>query len=87
LGRRRRLYIDRRGAPNRRLVNETEVIAALARFVVQPVSLDGATLADLAALFADAELVVAPHGAGLANIVFAPHDCRVVELLPDRYAN
>jgi capsular polysaccharide biosynthesis protein len=86
-GPRRRLYIDRRAAPNRVLANENEVIAALARFGVVPVALEGRTLESQAALFADAELIVAPHGAGLANIVFAPRDCRVVELLPNAYAN
>jgi len=87
LGSRRRLYIDRRAAPNRVLANEAEVIAGLARFGVTPVALEGRGFAEQAALFADAELVVAPHGAGLANIVFAPRDCGVVELLPDAYAN
>jgi capsular polysaccharide biosynthesis protein len=83
----RRLYIDRRGAANRRLGNEGDVIASLARFGVVPVVLEALSLADQAALFADAELVVAPHGAGLTNIVFAPRDCRIVELLPNAYAN
>ncbi len=62
-------------------------IANLARFGVEPVVLEGRSLGDQAALFADAELVVAPHGAGLTNLVFAPRDCRVVELLSDAYAN
>lgn len=87
LGPRRRLYIDRRGASNRVLANEGEVIAALARFGVEAVALEGLGLAEQAALFADAELVVAPHGAGLVNLVFAPRDCRIVELLSDAYAN
>ncbi len=86
-GPRRRLYIDRRGAANRVLANEAEVIAGLARYGVRPVALEGRGFGEQAALFADAELVVAPHGAGLVNIVFAPRDCRVVELLPDTYAN
>jgi len=41
---------------------------------------DGTSLADNAAAFADAALVVAAHGAGLANLVFAPPGCRVLEV-------
>jgi len=75
----RRIYIDRRAAPNRRLENEDALVAAVA--------LEGAAVAEEAALFAGAEVIVAPHGAGLANLVFAPPGCRVIELLPDAYVN
>lgn len=83
----RRLYIDRRGTPNRRLENEDALVAALAGHGVVPVALEGATVAAESALFAGAELIVAPHGAGLVNLVFAPPGCQVIELLPDAYVN
>jgi len=80
-----RIYIDRRGAANRRLANEDAVIAALAGAGVVPIRLEALSLAAQAALFRQAELVVAPHGAGLANLVFAPPGCAVVELVMDAY--
>ena len=83
----RRFHIDRQGTANRPLSNEAEVIAALARFGVVPVRLEGMTVAAQAALFRQAELIVAPHGAGLTNLVFAPPGCAVVELQMDAYAN
>ena len=81
----RRFYVDRGGSGNRRLENEAAVIAALARQGVMPVRLERLTFATQVALFRHAELVVAPHGAGLANLVFAPPGCAVVELVMDAY--
>ena len=37
--------------------------------------------------FAAAEVVVAPHGAGLVNLTFAPPGVRVLELFAPRYLN
>jgi capsular polysaccharide biosynthesis protein len=47
-------------------------------------------LSDLSAveqirLFAEAEIVVAPHGAGTANVLFAPQECRVIELIGENH--
>ena len=81
----RRIYIDRRAGTNRPLANEDEVIDALAGAGVTPIRLETLSLAAQAALFRQAELVVAPHGAGLTNLVFAPPGCRVVELVMDAY--
>jgi len=80
-----RFYIDRRGTANRPLVNETEVIDALSGAGVVPIQLESLSLAAQAALFRQAELVVAPHGAGLTNLVFARPGTKVVELVMDAY--
>jgi Glycosyltransferase 61 len=83
----RRLYVTRRGALRRRLQNEEEIVDLLVEAgfdVVDPAVL---TVAEQAKLFASAEIVVAPHGAGLANLVFAPARATVVELLSPHYVN
>jgi capsular polysaccharide biosynthesis protein len=36
---------------------------------------------------AGAEVVLAPHGAGLSNLVFARPDAKVIELFSPRYVN
>jgi capsular polysaccharide biosynthesis protein len=40
------------------------------------------TAGEQAALFDGAEAVVAPHGAGLTNLIFASSACAVLELQP-----
>ena len=83
----RRIWIDRRAAINRVLANEAEVIAALSACGIVPVALEGRSLMEQATLFAGADLVVAPHGAGLTNLVFARPGCHVVEVLPYNYVH
>ena len=84
----RLVYIDRRAndrrpGANRCLLNEDEVIAALSRLGFVPVQLEGLSFGEQIGLFANAEAIVAPHGAGLANIVYARPGCRLVELHMD----
>lgn len=85
-----RLYIDRRPADrrpgaHRRLVNEDAVAAALAPLGFVPVQLERLSLAGQVGLFAGAEAIVAPHGAGLANLVYARPGCALVELHMDAW--
>ena len=81
----RAFYVSRAAAQARRLTNEDAVAAALHALGIVPVVLEGMTLADQAGLFAGARLIVAPHGAGLANLLFAPPGCAVLELQMDAY--
>ena len=50
------------------------------------VYLEQMTLAEQIILFAAADEVVAVHGAALTNIVFCRPDCRISEIVIDRYA-
>jgi capsular polysaccharide biosynthesis protein len=79
----RRFAIDRRGPGRRGLLNETEVLQALVRQGFVPVRLQELSLAEQICLFRQAEAIVAPQGAGLANLGFARPGCIVVELMPD----
>ena len=78
----RRLYISRRAAGTRRVLNEDEVAAAIVPLGFEVVRLERATLAEQQAMFGQAEMVVGPHGAGLVNLVWTPANCRLVELHP-----
>jgi capsular polysaccharide biosynthesis protein len=75
----RKLYITRAGAARRRVVNEDALLELARSRGYEPVALETLTLPESAALMSEAQAVLAPHGAGLANIVFCPADCRVVE--------
>jgi capsular polysaccharide biosynthesis protein len=83
----RRCYIDRRTSHNRRLINEDEVIAALEPMGFVPVRLETLRFAEQIFLFRNAEIIVAPHGAGLANLVYAKPGLRLVELHMDTFVN
>jgi capsular polysaccharide biosynthesis protein len=79
-----RVYVTRRGDARTLRGEESleERLAAAGFAVFTP----GAWQDDVA-LFRRAELIVGPHGAGLANAVFAPEGARVVELSTARFRN
>jgi hypothetical protein len=76
----RRLYVSRGRAATRGVVNEAELVAALEPHGFEVVRPDELSFREQVALFASAEVVVGPHGAGLSNMVFA-RDASVCELL------
>ena len=76
----RRLYIDRSAVQNRRLVNETALMAVLAAEGFVAVRPELLALSAQIALFANADIIVAPHGAGLTSIVFCRPGTALIEL-------
>ncbi|QCC59734.1 glycosyltransferase family 61 protein [Natrinema thermotolerans] len=77
------VYVSRATAVERRVVNEAEVMDVLSQFGFSCYRLEERSLERNARLFADADVVVGPHGAGLTDIVFAD-DCTLVELFGDK---
>lgn len=76
----KRIYLSRQGASRRRVANHDAVEALLATHGFTTVRMETLDFREQAALFAGAEAVVAPHGAGLANILFNDGRAGVVEL-------
>jgi capsular polysaccharide biosynthesis protein len=79
----RRLLISRIGV--RRLANEEQVGGALGDLGFEVLVPDALSLAEQIATFAQASMIVAPHGAGLTNIAFA-NRAAVLELFPPSVA-
>ena len=76
-----RIYISRSKARKRRVINEEAVIQALTANGFQVVYAEDLTYKQQVQVFYNAALVIAPHGAGLTNILFSK-ECHVVELHP-----
>jgi capsular polysaccharide biosynthesis protein len=77
-----KLYIPRRNVPRRRILNQDELESFLVRQgfkVIDPAEHDVPTQAQL---FDQAEVIVAPHGSGLTNLVFCRTGTTVIELFP-----
>lgn len=79
---RKRLYVSRSDARARRVANEDAVLAMLRPLGFEAVTLGGLTVQRQAELFAEAEVVVAPHGAGNTNMLFAAPGATLIELVP-----
>lgn len=76
----RYLYVTRRRAGRRHVINETELEPILARYGFEIIETENLSLREKVQLFSQAAAVVGPHGAGLSHLVLAPSECRVLEL-------
>jgi hypothetical protein len=80
-----KLFISRADATSRLIRNEDELFARLAPLGFTRVTLSVRGVAEQAALFAQADVIVAAHGAALANLVFCRAGAAVVEIHYPRY--
>lgn len=78
----RKIYLSRRKAGNRRIVNEEELINFLQQRGFECVEMEGLTVREQAQLFNQCAVIVAPHGAGQTNIVFCQEQTVLIELFP-----
>lgn len=76
----RRLFVSRRDAALRHVLNEDEVAALLGRHGFETVAAGRLGFGEQARLFSEAEWIAGGTGSGLANIVFAPRGATLVEL-------
>lgn len=84
----RRLYVTRGDVPNtRRYVQEAALWPHLERQGFARIDPGALTVQEQIDHFAAADVVVAPHGAGLVNLSFAPAGVKVLELFAPRYLN
>ncbi len=76
----RSLYLSRTRAAVRRIANEKEILEILRQRNFEILESENLSFREQADLFASASVIVAPHGAALANIVFCQPGTRVVEI-------
>lgn len=81
-----KIYVSRRDADIRKVINETELIAKLEGQGFTCVELSKFPFAEQVNMFRNCETLVSLHGAGLTNVLFMPAGGRVVELYP-KYIN
>lgn len=81
----RRIYVSREDSVNRPLVNEDAVVKLVTQYGFETVELAGRPLREQALMFRTASHIIAPHGGGLANIVFCREGTALCELQMDQY--
>lgn len=75
---RQRLYISRQ-RNRRHIKNHAEVLNVLEEFGFEEIFCEDMTFAEQIQLFSKAEAIFGPHGAGTANILFAPKGTPLIE--------
>jgi hypothetical protein len=87
VNRNNKIYISRNKARYRNIQNEDEVWSLLAARGFQRVFLEDMPFTDQILTMHAAEYIVAPHGAGLSNIIFCKPHARIVEIFSPEYVN
>ena len=77
------VYISRRDAVSRPLINNAELEARLLQSGFDIVATGELTLRAQIALFANAKIVLGQHGAGLINAIFCEPGAVLIELFPE----
>jgi capsular polysaccharide biosynthesis protein len=81
------IYVARTDVTKRRLANEREVFEAIQDMGFRRIVPSALTVREQVETFSRARCLVAPHGAALANLVFAHSGTRVVEILSTNIAS
>ncbi|MBD1204165.1 MAG: DUF563 domain-containing protein [Rhodobacteraceae bacterium] len=79
------VYISRERAAGRRIMNHDAMREVLARYGFIEVFAEDYTPVALRQALSEARVVISPHGAGLANILFCPASAKVIELFASHY--
>jgi capsular polysaccharide biosynthesis protein len=79
------IYISRRQAGSRRLLNEELLIPELERRGFQILEMEGYSVRDQIDTFSKAKFIVMPHGAAITNMVFASPGATLIEMMPASY--
>ena len=74
-----RLYVSRRKAARRKVLNEPDVERLLSRYGFQSLCFEDFTFEEQVRLCADVNVLVSMHGAGLSNMIFMPEHASVIE--------
>lgn len=75
-----RIYISRVMASHRKVVNEKEIMNVLAPLGFKHIILENESIVRKIQIFHSANVVIAPHGAGLTNLLFCNPGTKVIEL-------
>jgi hypothetical protein len=75
-----RIYISRRAANRRRVVNEDVIVSVLNNYGFRTVYAEELSFQDQVKILSRAKYLVSNHGAGLTNMLFMKDNARVLEL-------
>ena len=81
----RKVYICREKAKYRKCANENEVWAELEERGFEKVFMEDLSPADQIETMAESKVIVGVHGAGMANIAFAPQDASIIEIVDAKW--
>jgi capsular polysaccharide biosynthesis protein len=83
----RKLFISRKNAGWRRILNEPNVESLLKKANFKTLRLEEMSVKEQITEFTNASIVIAPHGAGLTNLIYSQEGTKVLEFFSESYVN
>ncbi len=83
----RRIFVSRAGAEIRKLENEADLVPLLKKGGFELVAMEDLTFEEQVRLMGETRVLMAPHGAGLTNMMFCAPGTHVIEIAEPRYPN
>jgi hypothetical protein len=84
----KKIYISRKDSNNLRGIDSESVLESVLMNLGFDIFIASDwSIAAQVAIFSSAEVIVAPHGAGLTNIIFSSKKCKIIEINQDNYLN
>jgi tetratricopeptide (TPR) repeat protein len=77
-----RVYITRRIAGNRRIINEDEVVEVLKALGFVTITAESMSIAEKISLLSSAKVVLGLSGGGMTNLLFCSPGTKVIEIFP-----
>ena len=81
----KRIFVSRRDATKRRLLNHEEIETLLEARGFEHVTMDARSPEQQASLFHNSDCIVGVHGAALSSIMFCEPRTKVIELMPNNH--
>lgn len=81
------ILVSRKKGNRRTIINEDQLLDSLSPFSFKQIILEDLSLAEQAHCFANAKLIVSPHGAGLTNLIHSNKNTTVLEIFGEQYVN
>ncbi len=75
----KRIFISRKRAKIRKIINEDEIMPELEKLGFKAICLEDYNLPEQAKILNSAEIVIAPHGSGLTNLIYC-NATKVIEI-------
>jgi hypothetical protein len=81
----KKIYLARDDAKGRRIIPDEQFRQILSEYGYKKIILEKLSVLEQVSLFAGAQKIVAPHGAGLANLIFCQNLEQIVEIFSPSY--
>lgn len=76
----RKIYITRENSNSRKVLNEHQFVDFFKRYDIEVFNLENLSFIEQVKIFSETTLLIGPHGAGLANMLYLPKESIVLEI-------